>query len=219
MIIKKNGGCMKKYLILLLLIIITVGSSSCADDLLDKSLRGQIETVWGDDAPDYIIYQGEKYYYEAINSSFIVGDYEYYKEDVLLSWDKYYFLFSRYTDRYYSYSNDSPLFIYQYEESRMWLYFHEDYNCMEDTFIVGDTDSEIVLGDIFGSKVEDLEDVYPAKSMRLSLQSKTNSRLRLVVNLYYSQSKWYISYYRDIYDEMWEASESFVKILEQNGKI
>ena len=210
---------MKKYLILLLLIIITVVFSSCADDLLDKSLRDQIETVWGDDAPDYIIYQGEKYYYEAINSSFIVGDYEYYKEDVLLSWNRSNFLFLRYTDRYYSYSNDSPLFIYEYGESDMWLYFHEDYNCMEDTFVVSDTDSEIVLGDIFGSKVEDLEDEYPAKSMRLSLQSKTNSRLRLVVDLYYSQSKWYISYYQDIYDEMWEASESFVKILEQNGKI
>ena len=210
----------KKGLILLLIITVLMAFTSCGLDYsysLDESLHYQIEVIWGEDDPSHIIYQGEKYMFVGTRNVFCVDTYDagvnYYKsyDDVLLSWNGYRYIW--YIDEYYSYTSDSPVFIYN--KRLGWVYFREDYNYFTDIFIIDNTNEEIVFEDIFGSKQDSFDFVNPVK---ICLSSKQYPRIKTYARLGYVEGQWYISWSSDS-REVWIPSDEFMEILFENGLV
>ena len=175
---------------------------------LDENLHNTIECF-----REYIFYQGERYIFVGtINAFSVVVDDNCipYKDDVLLSWNGYRYIW--YIDEYYSYSPNKPVFIY---ENRMhFVYFHEDYNYFADIFELKGTNEEIALGDIFDYKDNncDFEETFD-----VDLVSKKYPRIRIHVELDCINQKWYISLPDS--DDVWVASDKFIEIIYQNGLI
>lgn len=184
--------------------------TSCGLDYryaLDESLHNQIEYVRGEDGPSHIIYQGETYRFAGRDNFFRVGSYRQHEEDTLLSWNGERYL--GYIDEYYSDGAENPLFIY--EERNGAVYFREDYSYETDTFVVGDTGVEIVFADILASKQTDIN--FDG-TIEIALQSKTNSRIRIIADLGRVNDQWYISFFGS--DDVWLPSDAFMTILKEN---
>ena len=193
--------------------------SSCGLDYrysLDKSLHNKIECVWDDENPSHIVYCGEKYVFVGTTNFFNVDTYRvadnYYLsyEDTPLSWNGYRYF--GYIDEYYSDTSENPIFIYN--ERLGYVYFHENYDYLSDTFVVEGISSEIVWNDIFLDKQEyvDFE-----KSIEITLYSKQYSRIKTHLKLSCIENQWYASLPDS--KEIWTISDEFVEILDENGII
>lgn len=209
----------KKGLILILITIILLTLTSCGLDYrysLDEDLHDQIECVWGEDNPSYIIYQNVKYIFVGTTNLFHVDTYKvdvnHYKsyDDILLSWNGYRYIW--YIDEYYSYTQENPLFIYNKRIGD--VYFREDYNYFSDTFVIGNTTDEIVWENIFDSKQDKVDFV---NSFEIELYSKQSSRVRTYLKLACVENQWYISMADS--KEVWTPSDEFIKILLENALI
>lgn len=204
---------------ILLIIAILMTFTSCGLDYryaLDEDLHNKIECVWGEDDPSHIIYQGKRYIYVGTTGTFMVKSttYEHY-EDVLLSWNgNRYF---GYIDTYYSDTADNPVFIYNARNP--YVFLREDYDYLTDTFVIDDTDEEIVVEDIFDSKR-----VVPEfkRYFNVRICSKKYPRIKIDMGLVYINDQWYIVF-QPIFSgdsrEGWSPSDEFIKILLENELI
>ena len=114
----------KKSFVLTWILFCLLILSSCGLDYrysLDESLHYNIDYVYKEDGPSYIIYQGKQYLYVGWGAFLDVGDTfastfsslsDEYKNDVMLSWNGYRYIW--YIDEYYSYTSEKPLFITLY---------------------------------------------------------------------------------------------------------
>jgi len=204
----------KKVILLIIFFIASITIfTSCGLEYrhaLNDSLHNQIEGVWLKDVPSHIIYQDKTYQYVGGDDFFRIGDHWLYEDDVMLSWNGYRYI--GYIDEYYSDSLDNPLFIY--EERTHNVYFREDYNYLADTFIVEDSDIDIVFEDMFSSKQENVLFTEP---IVFTLKSKTNSRIKVMAKMKYINNQYYISFYGS--DDIWMAKDVFVGDLRQAGII
>ena len=196
---------LKKGLLFILVVSVFLSLTSCGLDYrysLDESLHNQIEVVKEDDnLAHHLIYQGDKYV--------SVGDYyQSHKDDVMLSWNGYRYIW--YIDEYYSYTSEKPLFIYN--KSTRCVYFREDYDYTTDTFVIENTESEIVWKDMLHSQQSNFDFEDP---IEIEIYSKQCPRIRTYVHLVCDETNWYLSV--PGYGEVWIASEEFIKILSQNG--
>jgi hypothetical protein len=178
---------------------------------LQESLHNQIECIWEDDYPSHIVYQGKKYIFVGTTNHFRVDTYNVEGaclsyDDVMLSWNGYRHM--GYIDEYYSYSSDDPMYIY----NAYYVYFSEDYNYLTDTFVVDDTNEEIVFEEAFYPEYMDL---YTYEGIDIDLISKTHSRIKIRVKLICVNDQWYIFLHDP--DEVWRCSDEFIKIIYQNG--
>lgn len=205
----------KKGLILLLLTTVLIMLTSCGLNYrysLDENLHNQIECVWEEGELSYIVYQGEKYQFVGTTNFFSVDLDNSNKsyDDVMLSWNGYRYIW--YIDEYYSYTAEAPLFIYN--ERLSWVYFREDYDYLTDLFVVENTNEEITYQGILGSKQNSFDFVEPIKIL---LKSKQCPRIKTYVKLVHVNNEWYISFPES--EEVWIASDEFMKILCENGLI
>ena len=210
----------KKRLMLILILSTFLTLTSCGLDyryFLDESLHDQIEFVWEEDGSSHIVYCGDTYVFVGTTNFFRVNAYQAdvnhyksYEDDILLSWNGYRYVW--YIDEYYSYTTDSPLFIYN--ERLHWVYFHEDYNYLTDIFVVGDTTAEIVWEDIFGSQQPGFDFVDPVKVL---IYSKQCPRIKTYLKLVCIENQWYLSLPDS--KTVWTPSDEFIKILSENGII
>ncbi|MBQ8440011.1 MAG: hypothetical protein IJX19_05075 [Clostridia bacterium] len=210
---------LKKGLLFILTVFVFLSLTSCGLDYrysLDESLHNQIEVVKEDDnLAHHLIYQGEKYMFVGDTNLFHVdtyktgtGYYLSYKDDVMLSWNGYRYIW--YIDEYYSYTSENPLFIYN--ERLGWVYFHEDYDYTTDTFVIANTESEIVWKDMFHSQQSSFDFV---DTIKVEIYSKQCPRIKTYVRLVRDEKHWYLSLSGS--QDVWIASEEFIQILSQNG--
>ena len=130
-------------------------------------------------------------------------------QDVFLGWTGPWW---GYHNQYYASQADNPLFIY---ETRIYrLYFREDYDYRADTFVIKNTDAEIVWKDIFGAEQTRSEFQSP---MTVELYSKQCPQIKAVLELEYVHDQWYISLRGS--QDIWIASDTFVQILVEYGII
>ena len=209
----------KRVFSLLLLGVVLLTFTSCGLDYryaLDESLHDQIECGLDEQDLSYLIYQGEKYIYAGNSNLFPVITYKVEEnfylsyDDILLSWNGYRYVW--YIDEYYSYTTDSPLFIYN--ERLRWVYFREDYNYWTDTFLIGDTEEEIVFENIFDCEQDSFDFVNP---VRVVLSSKQCPRIKISVEITSVNDQRYISLSGT--NEVWIPSDQFIEILIQNRLI
>lgn len=210
----------KRLLLLLLLTQILMIFTSCGLDYrhsLNGSLHNQIEFVWKENDISYVIYQGNKYIFIGTTNFFSVDTYEVdvnsyksYEDDILLSWNGY--RYYGYIDEYYSYTLDSPIFIYNARLN--WVFFREDYNYIKDTFVIDEIAEEIIWEDIFNSPQNSFDFTDPIKVV---LSSKQCPRITTYVKLMCVKNQWYLSLADS--EDVWTPSDKFIKILSENGII
>lgn len=201
----------KKGLILILILSTLLSLASCGSGYrssLDENLHDQIQLVFEEDGyePSHIVYKSKKYIF-AEKNAFL--DFEVNREtDVLLSWNgnRYW----GYIDEYYSYTTESPLFIYY----KTWFFYSEDYNYLEDTFSVEDSCADIIWKDIFDSEQTGFNFINP---ITMFLYSKSSPRIKIKFEMVCVDNKWYLSLPGT--QTVWRASDEFVKILSENGII
>ena len=137
--------------------------------------------------------------------------------DVLISWNTLP-LGLWYLDRYYSYSYDNPVFIYEIRLDR--LYLREDYSYETDTFVIEGTDQSFVFSDMLALSHTkctcSLGNHY--NSTIITLYSKAYPRLRMELRVFCENDTWFAhtTFYAS---PVFEVSEEFIKILSDNGII
>ena len=204
----------KKRLLLLVILSLLFTMASCGWDYayqLDESKHNVIEEGGEDIESSYLIYQGEKYVYikESDCLSVSTENYQGY-DDILLSWNGHRYI--GYIDEYYSYDTEKPVYIYCERVHR--TYFREDYDFREDTFVIKDTDEEIVWKDLYGPKKDNLR-FEP--QVKVWIYSKQYPRIKTRVDLAMIDGIWYMSLTPLV--GSWVVSDEFVSILSEKGII
>ena len=133
--------------------------------------------------------------------------------DVQLSWNGPRF---GYLTVFYSYTKDSPLFIY--ETSCEDVFFHEKYDYTADTFIIAGTNAEIVFSGIV-SDLSKHENVNLHEDITIRLYSKNHPRIKMELDLECIEDQWYFRSALSGSSPTWTVSDSFVQILVDYGII
>ncbi len=197
---------------------LTLGlSDRMFNDELSDDKHNLIETIYGEDNwYESILYSGTKYYIDEHEIFSVTDIWRANDEgDVLLSWNGLRF---GYIDCYYSYADDAPMFIY---ETRLgYTYFREDYDFNADVFVIEGTAIELPLSEIVSLEDETFDDPTPspAKTTKITLVSKTHSRIEIIVSLYKSGESWYSCVGNWPYYPM-KLSEDIVQKLTDNNII
>ena len=210
----------KRVLSLFVLISILFSLSSCASDIeeigernaLPKDLHNVINFESVDD--EYFIwYNNELYTHDKLGMYHLDGWISYPRPegegDILLSWNGFRY---GYIDFYYSYTTESPLFIYEWRLEN--LYFREDYDYLNDVFIIDGTEREILFSEMF-SDYNQYERITKYSANEVNLTSKTNPRIKINFEILKEEDGYYIS----PYPYKWKASDTFVEILKDCGLI
>ena len=114
-----------------------------------------------------------------------------------------------YTQEYYSYTQNSPLFIYTL---RGWnVYFCETYDYILDTFVIEGTNAKIVFSDAIKEKIM-LESVHGSKT-KVVLRSETNPRVFSLLSLHLIDGTWDVST-SHLYG--FEITDEFKQLLIEN---
>ena len=181
---------------------------------LDKDLQYAIKDVKGEDGVAGIYYQDEMYHIDRWNLFTVTDDSCNINEgDVQLSWNGPRF---GYLTMFYSYTKDAPLFIY--ETACDDVFFHETYDYTADTFIIADTNAEIVFSDIV-SDLSKHENVNLQEDITIRLYSKNHPRIKMELDLECIEGQWYFRSALSGSSPTWTVSDSFVQILLDYGII
>ena len=212
---KQLGGdiLFKKFSLLMYLLILILILSSCGVNertKLDNNLRNIIMDYSSDENNPHIIYKNEKYVKNDCFYIYSLKDFE-NSEDILLSWHGKRW---GYINTYYSYTADSPLFIY---ESRLVdLYLSQNYDYMSDIFVVENTQIEMVFSNIFEDFTNYINMSFD-NFETIKLYSKKCNRLQTDLKISFLNGDYYCSFFSS--NKAWKCSEYFVEQIIQNELI
>ncbi len=208
---------MKTILLLICSFLLMFNLTSCGVKQvleLDESLHYVIEDVGGEDGLETIFYQDQMYYIDRWNLFTVTNDSCNINEgDVLLSWNGARF---GYKKMFYSYTKDTPLFIYDTTFDD--VFFNGTYNYLSDTFVIDGTDAEIVFSDIV-SDLSKYTNVSLQEDVCIKLYSKNHPRIRMELDLECMENQWYFCSALSGSSPTWTASDAFVQLLSDNGII
>ena len=206
---------MKKVLALLLLFA-TLFLSACT--------RYENVKLDEDENGFYWLYQEKKYYEDSSNFFFhrweLNEDDSYPSQKHIQIGSYYSFPFST---SIYSYTTESPLYIYESHESGRLndLHFREDYDYTMDTFCIKNTNAKIVWKDILGAQTA--ENYYTLDSFSdkivMPVHSEQHPSIWTCLMLARSQEQWYILFENVTSYITYTASDTFVQLLADNGII
>ena len=192
---------MKKFLPIIVLICLLLTSCSCAYNDLDKDLKNKVSFINSES-----VKYNEQIYNKSKHDIFDVLTEE-DDSSILLGWNGLI-----YTNRYYSYEKDNPLFIYN---SRLGeIYFRSDYNYTLDTFTLKNTNSSVIFSDLITEDRIDItveSDVYD-----IVLYSDTNDAIKIKINLAFVNGKYY-AYGNNL--KGFAITDEFEQLLIENGFI
>ena len=206
----------KKRLLLLVILSLLFTMASCGLDYryqLDESKHNVFEVYWEDEDTNstYFVYQGEKYVHTEESDVLNVYTDEYpFSDDILICWNGHRYIW--YIDEYYSCDTEKPIYINCKRVHK--IYFREDYDFHEDTFVIKDTDGEIVWKDMFGQRNDDLS---LEGQVEVEIHSKQYLRINTSIELTMIDCTWYMSF--PYTSGAWVVSDEFVNILSENGII
>ncbi len=205
---------MRKPFFILLIAIIIFSLSSCEQDpRQDKSLIGAVvlipdesETTWiGARYQDANYYEVDRPYFSLANVAEDTLD----KEYTLIGWNGAKWFYPAY---YYSYTVDSPVFIYCALTGDFFI--HENYDYMQDVFVIKGTNDEIMLSDVY-EDFSSYTDTSVKKEFSVTLHSKAYPALELRFHAHHIDGVWFIE--NNLYT--WKASDAFIALLIKNGFI
>ncbi len=207
----------KKILLLICSFILMFNLASCGVMQvleLDENLHNAIKDARGEDGLEGIYYQDEMYYIDRWNLFAVRNDsWNINEGDILLSWNGARF---GYKKVFYSYTKDTPLFIYDATFDD--VFFNETYDYLSDTFVINGTDAEIVFSDI-ASDLSKHTNVNLQEDICIQLYSKKYPRIRMELDLECIESQWYFCSALSGSSPTWTASDAFVQILLDSGII
>ena len=216
----------KKILLLICTFILILSLTSCdIEEMLmsnggkevlelDENLHNVIETVKGEDGLEGIYYEDELYYIDRWNLFAVTDDSWGADEgDVLLSWNGLRF---GYKQMFYSYTKDTPLFIYETALDN--VFFNKTYDFFSDTFVINGTDAEIVFSDMTNDFSKHTNGDL-RETVCIQLYSKSHPRIRMELELEYIENQWYFSSFLQGPSPDWTVSDVFMQILSENGII
>lgn len=208
-------------LIFTMLIMVSSCSQSSAygvwEDMCNQypDQKGKIQIISDNDEGNYHIeYEGVDYYIDKLKLFRVrESTHEIPKDDVLVSWNALPFGIG-YMDKYYSYTNDNPVFIYisRYDE----LYLKSDYNYETDTFVIEGSNKEFVFGNMLSLSNDFSYDTFNIYSTQtdITLYSKQYPRLKIQLRLFCVDNKWYVGGESD--DALFEVSDELFNMLNTN---
>ena len=202
---------MKKVLLLVCSFILVFNLISCGVKErfeLDKNLHYAIEDAPDEAGIEGIYYQNNFYYIDSYKLFTVTNDnWNVNEEDVQISWNGSRF---GYLKMFYSYTNETPLFIYEtaYDD----VFFHERYDYTADTFIIAGTNAEIIFSDIV-SDLSKQANLNLQGDVCIQLYSKNNPRIRMALDLEYIKGQWYFRSALSEISPTWTVSDSFMQIL------
>ena len=215
----------KRIAILLLISTILIMVSSCSisstyrlwKDMCNQypDQKGMIQIISDNDDGDYHIeYEGYDYNIDKLKLfSVRENTHDIHKDDVLVSWNALPFGIG-YLDKYYSYTNDNPVFIYisRYDE----LYLRNDYNYETDMFVIEGSNEEFVFGNMLSLSNDFFYDTFSIYSNQtdITLHSKQYPRLKIQLRLFCVDNTWYVGGGSD--DALFEVSDELLNILNTN---
>ena len=158
----------------------------------------------------FLVYRGDKYY-RAENQLF---DMQSSEDDVVVAW----YINFPFTGAktYYSYSKDRPSYIFCDDGTRdVWI--REDYNYVNDIFVIDGTDAEILYEKALSATQIDL--VYSLRydnSHTFVWRSKEYPNLRIYAEIFCQQDGWYMKLTSN---KACKLTDDFVDLLINNGLI
>ncbi len=207
----------KKILLLICSFILMLNLTSCGVKQvleLDENLHFFIEDARGEDGFEGIYYKDEMYYIDRWNLFAVKNDsWNINEGDFLLSWNGTRF---GYKKMFYSYTKDTPLFIY--ETAFDDVFFNKTYDYLSDTFVINGTEAEIVFSDIV-SDLSKHTNVNLQEAVCIQLYSKNHPRIRMELDLECINNQWYFCSSLSGSSPTWTASNAFVQLLSKNGII
>lgn len=207
----------KKILSLIFSFLIIFNLTSCGVKQvleLDETLHNVIEDVRGEGGLEGICYQDQMYYIDRWNLFAVRNDSCNINEgDILLSWNGSRF---GYKKVFYSYTKDTPLFIYDATFDD--VFFNETYDYLSDTFVINGTDAEVVFSDI-ANDLSKHTDMNLQEDVCIQLCSKKHPRIRMELDLEYIENQWYFCSALSGSSPTWTVSDTFLQILSDNGII
>ena len=157
-----------------------------------------------------LLYNDVKYY-ESDLFTVTERSYKTDENDIQLGW---YYSFPFSTDAY-SDTLEDPVFIYTVGSDEN-VYFRHDYDYLTDTFIIENTDVEIVWEDVFGTQQNNT--FLHSSSIDVTLYSKQYPRINARLGIGCVDNQWFIvSLPR--FAGVWTPSDEFLQILFDNGII
>lgn len=155
----------------------------------------------------YLLYNDERYYQSSV--FFVTERYNSENTNDIQLGSYYSFPFST---NAYSDTSENPLFIYTLGSDSN-LYLKQDYNYQADTFVLENTNDEIVWKNIFGDK-QNISNT--TSNIDVTLHSKKHPRIKSNIDIIYVDNQCYIAL-PDF--QIWTPSDEFLKILIDNGII
>ena len=158
----------------------------------------------------YLLYNDVKYYRSdlfTVTEHLGVAD----ENDIQLGW---YYSFPFSTDAY-SDTLEDPVFIYTVGSDES-VYFRHDYDYLTDTFIIENTDVEIVWEDVFCTQQNNA--FLYSSSIEVTLYSKQYPRINARLGIGCVDNQWFIVSLPCLAG-VWTPSDEFLKILFDNGII
>ena len=191
---------LKRIELLLLMLTISIMISSCSlssyttwKDMTDAypNQKGKVQVISDDGSNYHIEYEGNHYNIDKLKLFRVKENtQEIPEDDVLVGWDALPFGIG-YLDKYYSYTSDSPVFIYisRYNE----LYLRNDYNYEADIFVIKGTDQRFVFSDMFTlSNAFSYDSItHYADEIDIILYSDMYPRLQIPLRLFCVNNVWF----------------------------
>lgn len=204
----------RSVIALALIIIITISTTSCtfiAEYPLDK-----YRTVgYGyDESLDayYLEYQDEQYWDDDANAMFNVvhneGDCAY------LGW--FFNLPFTLFNAYYSYSTESPDYIYRYTSHGSDVYFKESFDYTKEVFVLENV--EIEFCNAFSGDTVSIDDIERNNIEKQSFmwKSKKHSALFISTHIYLFENKVYMFSFNMDSENAYQLSDAFLELLIKN---
>ena len=194
----------KRIALLLAVLLFIPAFSSCGIPerlALDSDLHNVIEVGDTDEYIEEIFYRGVRYVRCDMFSAHT--GFTPYEGDVMISWNGPRFF---YINTYYSDTADSPLFIYEIRMES--LYFREDYDYMNDTFTISET--ELTLSEMMGEIVAE-KDIGIEYSFYVPIASITNPRLVAKLEIGRVGEDWCFSFLGS--EKVWRATPKLLNAV------
>lgn len=204
---------MHKRIFLVITLIIALFISSCGN--YDKDLFEKVHFFTNEDGDKFIKYEGISYYWDFAQFFFVTDRHQIMDDgDIMLGWSG-----KAYVQAYCSYTKELPLFIY--ERHSGYVYFCEEYDFWADTFAIEGTNIKIVFSDIVnsikeheGERLIDYLSTEYLSGTKITLHSKTNTRIRSQLTIFCKEEKWYVST-KSL--KCFEITDEFKVLLTENG--
>ena len=204
----------KRIVALTLVVIMIILATSCAylNPECSPDKYRTVDYVYDEEHDTYYLqYQSERYLFDNTNDMFTIM----HDPNVCISLGWYYNLpFTLYKE-YYSYTTESPDYIYNIGPNGS-VFFRESFDYTKEIFVVEDI--EIEFSKAF---TNDTIDIQNAKNKDIEKQSfrwhsKKHNALCIDVDIYFYENNGYIFIYNMDRDNIYQISDDFLKLLIKN---